>query len=202
MTDWWSYGLADFLMFSPRTYQRMVQAYNQALWPAHVAAFGAGGLALAGAWRALTRSDGLGSRAALVLLALAWAWVGWAFHWQRFAQIYLAAPGYALACWLQAVLLLLLAVRPPPPRGASTAARRAGLLLAGIGLLAWPLLAPLRGRPLAQAEMFGLMPEPTALVTLGLLLLLPLGRWRGLAMALPLLSLAAGLLAWAAMAGE
>jgi hypothetical protein len=47
------------------------------------------------------------------------------------------------------------------------------------GLLLHPLAAPLFGRPLAQAEVAAIAPDPTAIATLGLALLLPsqaLGR--------------------------
>ena len=39
-------------------------------------------------------------------------------------------------------------------------------------LVLFPLLAPILGRPFNQAEGFGLFPDPTAIGTLGLLLLL------------------------------
>jgi hypothetical protein len=41
MTEWWSYGLADFLMFSPPVYWRLVQRYNEAWWPGQLLATGA-----------------------------------------------------------------------------------------------------------------------------------------------------------------
>ena len=43
-------------------------------------------------------------KAALVLLALAWAWAGWFFQARQYAQIFLAAPWLAWACGAQAVL--------------------------------------------------------------------------------------------------
>jgi hypothetical protein len=48
--------------------------------------------------------------------------------------------------------------------------RRAGLLLVAWALVAHPLLAWASGRPPAQAEVIGLAPDPTAIATLGLLL--------------------------------
>jgi hypothetical protein len=46
--------------------------------------------------------------------------------------------------------------------------------------IAYPLAAPLLGRPWQQAEVFGLAPDPTAIGTLGLLLLLEPGPERRL----------------------
>jgi hypothetical protein len=45
-----------------------------------------------------------------------------------------------------------------------------GLALLIYALAIHPLIAPLAGRPLAQAEIFGLAPDPTAIATLGVLL--------------------------------
>ena len=42
MSEWWTYRPSDFLMFSPRTYHRLVELYNAEVWPAHVLAMGLG----------------------------------------------------------------------------------------------------------------------------------------------------------------
>ena len=33
MSEWWTYGLSDFLMFSPRTWWRLAEQYHRSLWP-------------------------------------------------------------------------------------------------------------------------------------------------------------------------
>ena len=38
MPEWWTYSPSDFLMFSARTYYRLVELHNRRLWPAHLAA--------------------------------------------------------------------------------------------------------------------------------------------------------------------
>lgn len=70
MSDWLSYRLSDFLMFSPETYYRLLELYNEAVWPAQVAALAAGLLLLV-----LLRRPGApsGSLVAL-LLAACWFW--------------------------------------------------------------------------------------------------------------------------------
>ena len=45
MSEWWTYTLSDFLLFSPRTYYRLLELYNLATWPAQFAG-GAIGLAI------------------------------------------------------------------------------------------------------------------------------------------------------------
>ena len=184
MSEWWTYRPSDFLMFSARTWGRLVESWNEALWPWQWAMAAMGLVMLVAAARDPRRERPW----AIAVLAVAWAWVGWAFHWERFADVNTGARGFALAFGLQAVLLLALGLRPAgaPP----TAMRGVGLALALLALT-YPLLAPLTGRGWAQAEVAGAMPEPTALFTAGLLLALP-QRHRGLLLVIPVVALAVG----------
>jgi Family of unknown function (DUF6064) len=140
-------------------------------------------------------------------LALAWAWVGWAFHWQRFATINWAAAWFVAAFVVQAVLMLVAAARA---RGAATArpwpSARAvvnrGLALLLFALFVQPWVGLALGRPWRQAEVFGIAPDPTVSATLGLLLMLrPAGRgsaWAWTLWPLPLLWCGvSGATAWA-----
>lgn len=168
MSEWWSYRPSDFLMFSPRSYWRLVELYNRDVWPAQLVALAAGLLAL---WLAASRRDGAG-RLLTALLAAAWLWVGWAFHWQRYAAINWAAPYFALAFAVQAILLVGLGVLRRDAQTRATAGLRQSLgwLLATAGVVLYPLARLLAGFPWPQLEVFGLSPEPTALASLGLLL--------------------------------
>ena len=189
MSEWWTYRLADFLMFSPATYWRLVERYNRELWPLQIAWLAAGAVLL---WLVARRTPQVG-RVAAAALALAWLWVGWAFHGQRYAAINWAAPYLGAAFVLQSAMLAGTALLAKGDAdGAGTGARAVGLGLAAIGVLLYPVVAPAAGRPWAQAEVFGLMPEPTALATLGFLLATRLPHRAGLAV-IPLLSLAVGL---------
>lgn len=168
MSEWWTYGPRDLLLFSSRTYYRLFELYNDAWWPLHLLA-----LALGVAMLALGRRGGDGAgRALAVILALCWLWVGWMFHAQRYAGINPAAVYFAGAFVVQALLLLWLgALRGKfAPARASALRQRAGLGLLLFALLAIPLIGPLLGRGWAQAEVFGMAPDPTALATLGVLL--------------------------------
>lgn len=164
MFEWWTYSPEDFLMFSPRVYWRLFELSNAALWPLPLVTQG---LALAAALLALRPK---GRRLALAILATFWALVAGAFLWRRYGPInwvvFYAAPLFAL----EAAGLALVAARgritarPTAPRLAA-----GGILL--LVALAYPLLAPLTGRPLSGAEVFGMAPDPTAMGTLGVLLL-------------------------------
>lgn len=185
MSEWWTYRPSDFLMFSARTWGRLAESWNEALWPWQWLMMAAGSALVAASARDPRRTRPW----AIAVLAAAWAWVGWAFHWERFADINTGARWFAVAFGVQAVLLLALGWRPvagAPP----TPTRGIGLALAAAALL-YPLLAPLAGRGWGQAEVAGAMPEPTALFTAGLLLALPL-RHRGLLLVVPVLALAVG----------
>jgi hypothetical protein len=168
MSEWWTYRLADFLLFSPRTYHRLFELYNEAIFPAQLAALALGSAILA-LW---LRGSARDRRLAAALLAGLWLVVAFAFHWTRYATINWAATWFAGGFALEAALLFwagairgTLILRPGPDLAA-----RAGLALFLFALFAQPLLGPLLGRKWTEIELFGLAPDPTAVATLGLLL--------------------------------
>ena len=156
MTEWWTYGLSDFLMFSPRTYGRLLEAYNAAYWPAQVIVLA---VVLAALWKA--------RRATGVFFAVAWVHVGFAFFWSRYSEIFTAAQYLALACVVQAVAML--GAGGPRPRGA--------WLVAAVCVVYPVASAVALGRPLMQAEFVGFMPDPTALATIVYALALQRPAW-------------------------
>ncbi|MGZ5270483.1 MAG: DUF6064 family protein [Ramlibacter sp.] len=186
MSEWWTYRPSDFLMFSARSWGRLLEAMNRDAWPAQPLLVLAGLLLVALAAR-MPRNV---QRGALALLAIAWAWVAWNFHWHRFATLDTAAPWFAAAWLLEAALLPVLGWLPAmdAPR---RALRTAGIALAALAVIAYPAAAPLTGRGWAQAEVVGLAPDPTALLTVGALLALPL-RHRSWLLVLPIAWLAVG----------
>ena len=179
MSEWWTYTLGDFLMFSPATYWRLVENYNRDVWPAQLAGLIAG---FAACGLTLSRRASA-ARIQALLLAAAFLWVGWAFFWQRYATINWAARYFAFAFWAQAALMAVLGLQPPHSEiKASTVLTKVGWLLALTGLLIYPLGSVWSGMAWSQMEVFGVSPEPTALVCLGLLLARPvqtpeLFRW-------------------------
>jgi hypothetical protein len=167
MPEWWSYTLSDFLLFSPRTYYRMLERYNEAVWPGHVLALGIGGFILA----LLRNQSPRQGRFVAAMLSLLWAWIAAGFLWKRYATINWAAMYLVPLFLLQSLLLL--------QRGLTRKGWRLrltkGVPAAGLGLFVfsfflYPALAPSLGRPLQQSEFFGLAPDPTAIGTMGLAL--------------------------------
>lgn len=83
MSEWWTYGPRDLLLFSSRTYYRLFELYNLEWWPLQLLALGLGAAVLV-LWR---RGGERAGRAIAAILALGWLWVAWGFHWQRYASI-------------------------------------------------------------------------------------------------------------------
>lgn len=115
-------------------------------------------------------------RAGLVLLAACWLWVAWAWQLQRYATINWAATYFAWLWGVQAVLLLgaaaftRLGTAPHP-------LRIDGLVIVAFALVGYPLMAVVFGGGWAEAQVFGMAPDPTALATLGVLRVLRLPAW-------------------------
>lgn len=183
MSEWWTYSLSDLLMFSAKTYYRLFELYNLAVWPGHLVA-GAAGLVILGG---VVRGGAAAGKVAAALLAACWLWVGWAFHFERYAAINSAGAFFAAGFALEALLLLWLGTARAGLAMTSpcNGAKRAAMGLALFAMVGYPLLAVASGRPWQQMEMFGMAPDPTALATLGLLALTARGRW--LLLPIPLL---------------
>jgi len=169
MSEWWTYTLSDLLMFSKTTYFRLFELQNLALWPLQVLALAVGIALFACLWHGGARAG----RVVALVLALVWLHVAWAYFAQRYATINSGAPYFALGFAAQAVLLFWLASRKPAPRLTEPAGAlgKLALCIALLALLVYPMLAPLDGRPWTQAELFGLVPDPTLAFTLAALLL-------------------------------
>jgi len=177
MTEWWTYRLSDFLMFSARTYRRLFELYNTEVWPLPIVAFLVGVAALAIVWHR-PRMPAIAVSVGLTALAAAWLWIAWAFQLQRYASILTAAPWFAAAFALEALILLAAAwIRAQSQSPGLSGGRRIwGLGLFAFAVLGYPWIGVLLGRPLSQAEVFGIAPDPTAIGTLGVLLLMPSGE--------------------------
>ena len=127
------------------------------------------------------------------VLAVLWSWVAWAFLWGRYATINPAATYFAGLFAVETVLLLWTGVFRGDLRFSlrRDPAGIVGLVLYIAALVIYPWLAPLRGQPWLQAELFGVFPDPTVLGTLGLLLLAS-GSSRGRLLIIPLVMGAIG----------
>jgi hypothetical protein len=200
MSEWWTYSLTNFLLFSPRTYYRLFELTNADVWPLQLVTLALGVVIAFLIWRARAWSG----RAVAATLAALWLFVAWAYLLERYDPINWAARYFAIAFVLQAVLLvwtglvrnrLIFGTSDPqtplipaqagtqspkrelavfrswvPAFAGTSGVRWIGLAIFFYALAIHPLIPPLTGRPITQAEFFGLAPDPTALATLGILL--------------------------------
>ena len=171
MSEWWTYTLSDFILYSGHAYYRLFESYNAAIWPAQIAVFVVGVVILERVLRAGVRPAA--GRGVAAVVAASWIWIAIAFHAARYATLNVGAPVFAGMFMLEAALLLWIGV----VRGrlvfgrTETASERAGLVLYVLSLAVFPFAAVLSGRGLRAAEVFGLAPDPTAVGTLGLVLM-------------------------------
>ena len=166
---------------------------NRSLWPWQIACLAA---ALGAVGLAATRHR-LAGRAIGAILVGAWLACGLVFHLHYFAALSFTAPAFGVLFLVQAALLawsLVLrgGIRFAVGRGAPA---WFGFLCIATALVLLPLLAGL-GEGWASARLFALAPGPTAVFTLGLLLM-TVGRQPLHLLVLPFVwTLIAGATAW------
>ncbi len=183
MNDWASYRLQDFIPFTADVYFRLLERMGETFWPLHIVTVALGvaaiGLALMGR-----------TQLACVLPAPLWAFVGVAFFIQRYAELNWAGRYAGYAFMAHGVLLAVVALKgfglDKAPRPTSPPVL-IGLAIALFGLLGMPLIAPLTGDSWSQAQVFGIHADPTAVTTLGLMLVVLRGWVLGAACIVPML---------------
>ncbi len=188
MDTWLTYTPADFLLFSPRVYERLFVLHNQDLWPWQIAALASGLFVIVLAYRG-TRSGSAGREAAIVLASLGTAWliVAAVFFMGRYQAVNWLGTYIAPLAALQGGILIAMSFSRRARFIAAPANRfsyAAGIGLLTIAVLVYPLLAMAFGLDPKGAQFAGLTPDPTAIATLGTLALLE-GRARAAAAVLP-----------------
>jgi hypothetical protein len=166
--------IADQLVFAMLPFSRdefisVFVAYNNAIWPAQVAAY-----LLGAAIVALMLWGGAYNRRIIALaIATMWLWTGVAYHALFFTPINPAAYLFSALFVAQAVLLVAHGVL----WNGMAYSRPAGIAgWTGVGLVAYsalfyPLIGVFMGHPYPEMPMFGVTPCPVTLFTFGLFLL-------------------------------
>ena len=179
------------LPFTTQQFFAVFARYNASVWPMQVVL---NGIAILIVGMLLSRRAGA-SRQISKLLAVLWAWMAIAYHFQHFSSINAAAWGFGAAFLLggfafvwYGVVKYQLVFRP-----VAGARGIAGATLIVFGLIVYPAIGYLLGHRYPAVATFGL-PCPTTIFTLGLLLFAvdPVPRW---VFVVPLLWAAVGSLA-------
>lgn len=164
-----TYNLSDFILFSENVYYRQFSLYNSGTWPIHLFAIIFGIFALVSSWgKSFFHNKGL-----TLGLVIFWCWTAGAFLYLQFLQIHIVADWYALGFVIQALLMAWLGgfkqqfenVTKSKPR------KIIGRLVLVFAIFLYPFIAVLTGRNWLEFELFGMAPDPTALGTLGILIL-------------------------------
>lgn len=164
-----TYTVSQFIPMTPEVYFRLFERLNEAVWPWQLAAL----VAMGAAPMLARRGNGL---FAGVLMAVCWFWVAGVFHFWLHAELNWAGPYFGWAFIVQGVLLVVAGLRGGLQAAAGARAMiGAGMMVAA--LIIYPLLGPLTGRSWAGLELAGATPDPTAIATLGVLLMLVWLPW-------------------------
>ena len=177
LSEWSTYRLSDFLLFSERVYRRLFEVHNEAWWalPIVFATAGLLGLAIAVRTPGEPRLDGSGIAVVLWIgLGSVWLFVALAFLHARYLPINPIASIGAWAFAAQAVALAALAFTGRAETGMLRRVVGAAFIVWGVVL--YPAWAFWRDGSLAAAEWFGMAPDPTAVATIGFIVAAVRGR--------------------------
>lgn len=156
--------------FTTDQFFAVFEAYNTAIWPAHIGAYAIGIVTL---WSIVAERAWSG-RAAYYTLAIYWIWNGIAYHYRFFAPVNPAAYGFAALFVIQGLLFLAYASHASairPERG-FWKGMVPGLLIV-YAMAIYPALGYLAGHGWPISPMFGVAPCPTTIFTLAVLMASP-----------------------------
>ena len=180
--------------FTREVFLRLFEHYNAAIWPVQVVAYGLGFLVILLILRPRPGSD----RVVAAVLAGSWLWTGVVYHAMTFATINWAGSAFAALFVIQGLLVAWTGTLRGRFRFRFVAdfPGWCGLGFVVYAMAVHPLVGWLTGYGWPRAPMFGVAPAPTALFTLGVLLLAaPRVPWHLLA--IPVLwTLVGGATAW------
>lgn len=191
MSEWWTYRLHDFLMFSPRAYARAVELYHEAVWPWNaLAALIAFALFFVTVKLARTAPliPAFASSAATpaplpdwalvpawwAYLAVVHMWLAVVFLPDHYAPIFWAA-NYVALLWMAQGILFAGAVFWAFRRRdlfAFTRSKRyvlASIATMSLALLGFPVIQFAISGSWHSIEVVGAAPDPTAMATLAML---------------------------------
>jgi hypothetical protein len=172
------------LPFTTDDFLAVFTAYNAAIWPIQIAAYGFGLVAAAAVL--VPRYELM--RLAFAALAILWAVTGIGYHMMFFSSINPIAPAFAAFFVVQGILFTVSAMRPGDLRLRLGWDFRsiAGLSTMVYAAAVYPILGIWAGHGWMAGPMFGVAPCPTTIFTIGILMIAR-GRWVFLLSVIPVL---------------
>ena len=160
--------------FTIEQFLGVIDAYNAAIWPIQILAYGHGLIAVSALWF----RKPLAAQLIQSILALMWALNGIGYHFLFFAEINPIAKGFAAFFVLQSIIFAVSVFAPSDLRFEVRLDFRstAGLSFIVYALLIYELLGYRVGHGLMAGPLFGVAPCPTTVFTIGMLLLAR-GKW-------------------------
>jgi hypothetical protein len=160
--------------FTSEQFLGVFAAYNAAIWPAQIVIFILGLMAVTALWRKWP----IAPRLIPAILALMWAVNGIGYHFLYFATINPAALLFAAFFVAQAAMLAVSAAATTGIRFVTGRELRTGFGAAFVAyaIAVYPIIGNWAGHGLMKGPMFGVAPCPTAIFTIGMLLMAR-GRW-------------------------
>lgn len=171
-----SFSLRDLLIFSSESYFKLFELANLELWPYHIPL----ALLAVAAVFFLYKRQRHAPPFILVWLGFIWAFVGFGYFGVYYSQISTYAHYISYAFWAEACLLLFYALFANHKSiTSSKASPNKWRLLLGGGLIYYGfILHPVVSlfmwdQPFNRFELFSVAPDPTAIASLGFILLIP-----------------------------
>jgi hypothetical protein len=154
--------------FTLREFLDMIASYNNAFWPMPLVAYALGIIAVILTW---LKSD-YASKAATGILVLFWLWTGIVFNGLWFSELWSRVMLFTVLFVIQAILLAWTGILKPDLSFRARADRYGlvGGLVILYGMAGYPAIESLLGRGYPQALLLGMVPCPTIVFTLGMLL--------------------------------
>ena len=165
------------LPFTSAQFLDVFAAYNDAIWPTQIVAYGLGFLSVATLFSPGIAAD----RTIAAVLALMWMWTGIAYHWLHFSSVNPAAWSFGFASVLQGGIFLIVGTLRGRMRFGFRSNLRSivGLTFILYAGVIYPVLGIALGHSYPRAPLFGVTPCPVTIFTFGWLLLLraPIQWW-------------------------
>ena len=179
--DLGSYSVKNFVSFGEEVYFRFFERQFEAWWPAHLLMLAFGVAALLLALFGKNRATAIATAIPLAVCAIT-------FHFELFAELTPVGKIFGWAFLFQAVLLLIWGFASKScGKFRPTVPATIGAAIAAFGLAGYPLLILGTERKATGAELFGIAPDPTICVVLGIPLLCARPIWFLLLFPIPLL---------------